>query len=300
MDTRLIKRTCTYHAGDDSGRTYDSNGKVCQSLSSSDKISIAAALGFCGVVLLVLASIYVYRWRRVKQSSRQGHVVPERPMSSLGTPLMGSRRSRRPPSQPPSSIYPASLAPLSPLSSNSSEFHPLETSSTGSHSPNSLYSPNPESFHFPILSADGHLLPSPLASRRSWIDASEPLASGVRPLPSPPTDGDVEQANLPKTPRKWDHQPTLGESPSPERVVRRSVVGLYSGIDLRSGGSLEILRDDYDIDTARLGSSPTVTRVNGLFEMYRPQSATFHQTFSAEGEDISEIDISSEGGHRRY
>lgn len=72
---------------------------------------------------------------------------------------------------------------LSPMSSPT-------MSSPDPSMPGSPYSPNPEKFHFPILSADGHLLPPAPASAARSAHLISPVLS-ERPLPSPP----MEQAS---------------------------------------------------------------------------------------------------------
>ena len=133
--------------------------------------------------MIILGIIYLKQWLKSRARDQVSKMSSDRPMSSLGTPLMSSasqfaRTNLVSPSRPL-----PTRPPLSPLSTNSSEFLRSDSSSsTGSHSP---YSPTPENFHFPILSADGHLLPPPISSRRSWVDVSTPT-EGERPLPSPP------------------------------------------------------------------------------------------------------------------
>jgi hypothetical protein len=198
-------------------------------------------------------------------------------MSSLGTPLMGSSFA---------SPFMASRPTLSRLiSTTPSESHSYENHSSQGHyssedshiTPGSPFSPNPDDFHFPILSADGHLLPPPAASsRQSWIDASQTL---IRPLPSPPLASSEIIQPIPKTPTRWSYQQE--RSPSPERVV-----GLYAGFDR-------------DYETASLHSSPRMTHVERPVSVYEPHRAMLYRSLSAEGEELV-TDYISDEGHRRY
>jgi hypothetical protein len=188
-----------------------------------------------------------------------------RPMSSLGTPLISSTFY---PSSPQTFTRPT-LARLvsapSPEVPPSSQYH--DSSSDSSHSTTSgpPLSPNTEDFHFPILSADGHLLPPPITSRRSWIDASQ--IPSDRPLPSPPLAQPEVLSPIPKTSKRWAYQPQDGLL-SPEAIV-----GLYDGFDR-------------DVGTGSINSSSRIITVEKQSSPHRPHTATLHRTFSAEGEEI--------------
>lgn len=247
-----------------------------------------------GSVLLVLGVIYLKQWLKVRALEQASKVLSDRPMSCLGTPLISSKglsasmtlmsETRPLPTRPP----------LSPLSTNSSELRSDSSSSSGSHSP---YSANSENFYFPILSAEGHLLPPPpTSSRRSWIDA-RPSDLSERPLPTPPPVTSPIFAPIPRTPKRWSFGPTHDESLSPERKDS-AVIGLYAGIEIGGDGSFELLRDDHDISPRGIRSSPTMTRVARKAGMYQPQRATFHRSLSAEGEDLEYEAGSSGHGHR--
>ncbi|KAK8843416.1 hypothetical protein IAR55_007073 [Kwoniella newhampshirensis] len=277
MAPQLSRRGCAYHLGNTSGKTYDSDGNVCAALAPDDKVALAVVLGVCGVVLVILAGIYTRRWYRARDKSSQAKM--DRPMSSIGSPLI--------PRRPQLSLSrQSSLQPTSPLSASSSEMHGSDSgSSSASPSLYSPYSPNPENFHFPILSADGHLLPPPPASVRSLVEV--PIEPVTRPLPAAPLSPAPLLAPVPKTTQRWSYSPVSEGH------------GLLSGVEVRGDGSVEVLRDDYDIETtANIMSSPTVSRVP--HHMYEPQQASYHQTFSTEGDDLSLYDYVSDEGYKRY
>lgn len=209
-------------------------------------------------------------------------------------------------------------------------------------------------FHFPLLSADGHLMPPVPASSRAqtWNISEGDLGMGsgvvVRPLPNAPGTGintgpegeaydyeqyeeyqyqydyspnpsyengtvhDDEKATLsyyehaeeqepmvqlvaptPRTPKRWSYEPPHS-SPSPDRSElsesheTAQIIGLYPSIEFRGDGSI-----DYGYgrargvdDDASIRSSPRVAQVQDTFGFHQPQSATYHRSFSAEGEDI--------------
>ncbi|ORY26277.1 hypothetical protein BCR39DRAFT_262765 [Naematelia encephala] len=274
-DINMQRRGCAYHLGDTNGGTYNSDGSKCSVISSEDKIYIAAAAAFCGIVLLGLAVVYIRKYLRSRQSAKVLRHLPERPMSMMGTPLI-SVNSR----------FASSLSSLRgdtanfPLSTSPAE---LDSGSSDSHASSSLLSPSSENFHFPILSADGHLLPPPPAStRRSWLVVSEADAS-TRPLPSPPLPTSIVSP-IPQTPKRFSYQPARSSSPSPERP--EDTIGLYPGVEIRQDGSVEILRDDYleSHDTANVPAYRPAA--SSYHPSVAPQKALFYRSFSAEGEDI--------------
>lgn len=205
-------------------------------------------------------------------------------------------------------------------------------------------------FHFPLLSADGHLMPPMPASSRqqTWNISEGDLGSGAgagaglgasRPLPNAPgtpvepyeyeqyqeyqysyspnpsyeNDNHYENemdekavlsyyeeepeprvhlvAPTPRTPKRWSYEPPHS-TPSPERSDEGSnshqVIGLYPSIEYRGDGSIDYgygQRRGVD-DDASIRSSPRVAQVQDTFGFHQPQSATYHRSFSAEGEDI--------------
>lgn len=202
--------------------------------------------------LLVLAIIYLRRWLKTHNRDKTSKVLTDRPMSSLSTPLVSSIDQF--PSSHPRSRSPSihKRRPLSPLSNTSSEMRTNSSSSSESHSTSS------DNFHFPILSAEGHLLPPrPASSRHSWIDATS-TDSGERPLPTRPPLASPIFAPIPRTPRRWSYQPAQEESPSPERNTG-PIVGLYSGVGMRGDGSFELLKEEYDVEPKDIRSSPKMT-----------------------------------------
>ncbi len=248
-----------------------------------------------GSVLLVLGIIYTRQWLRSRAQEHALNDLSDRPMASLGTPLMSTGAGFTSPNLMASPLVALVRPPISPLSTSSSELRSNSSSSSGSHS---LHSPNSENFHFPLLSADGHLLPpAPASSRRSWIDASA-LDAMDRPLPSPPPVATPIFAPAPQTPKRWSYI-SPRESPSPERSDV-GVVGLYSGIEIMGDDSFELLRDEIVEPRRKKPLSPTITRVSQPVGMYQPQKATFYRTLSAEGEDLGYEDGSSGHGHPRY
>ena len=117
------------------------------------------------------------------------------------------------------------------------------SSSYESHTSSSL-SPSSEGFHFPILSADGHLLPpAPASVGRAAPDGD----LGNRPLPLSPADCHAHQISPPTS--QWSQHTKHGYFP---------VVGLYP-------------EDQYGLPLA--------------------QRATVYRSFSAEGEEITDGDV---------
>ncbi|WWC73221.1 uncharacterized protein I206_107187 [Kwoniella pini CBS 10737] len=283
----ITKRACAYHLTDTGGKLYDSDGNECVNLSKDDKIFLAIALSICGLVLAILGGIYMRKIYRSRAKERAAQLAYEPKTSSMGTPLMrhaGSFASL--PLSRQTSNVPVPVSPL--LSSDSSH------STSSSTNPGSPYSPNSENFHFPILSADGHLLPPPPASsRRSPIELIDPNA---RPLPLAPTSPNAPlYAPVPKSTERWSYR-----TPSEDSHANLYPSGLYSGVEIRRDGSVEIMRDDFGIETANMRSSPTISRVDHSLNGYAPQRATFYRSLSAEGDDLSVYDYVSEEQHGRY
>ena len=208
--------------------------------------------------------------------------LSDRPMSSLGTPLISSRApfdtmssSHHVPSRPP-------LAPLSTqLSSRSHSSTSLESRSS--------CSPSSENFHFPILSADGHLLPPPPASSRHSSSDANGSDSDGRPLPSPPPATVSVMAPLPLIPKRWSYEHTFEEI-----NVHDTSESLYEGVNIRSERRPESM-EDYHYDSSHVASLP-----KRLTKMYQPRNAEVYRTVSAEDLDLECEDRSSHGGHRLY
>ncbi|OCF72574.1 hypothetical protein I204_06956 [Kwoniella mangroviensis CBS 8886] len=281
--SNLSKRACAYHITDSGGKLYDSDGNVCESLGVDDKIFLAIALSICGVVLLFLGGIYLRRLQKSRAQDRAMQISSEPKMSSMGTPLMRHAGSFA------SLSRQVSRAPPSPLSSDS------HSSQFSSPNPGSPYSPSSENFHFPILSADGHLLPPPPASsRKSPVELN---SVGLdRPLPVAPASMAAPlYAPVPKSSQRWSYR-------TPSEDSHGYPAGLYSGVEIRGDGSVEVMRDDYGIETTNIRSSPTISRVDHSLGGYapQPQRATFYQSLSAEGDDYSVYDYVSDESHRRY
>jgi hypothetical protein len=206
-------------------------------------------------------------------------------------------------SQPQNTYQPPARPPRSPVSEHSQYADSVSASGSSSsgHSVKSPMSDHSSQFAFPILSADGHLMPPlPASSRKSWNISEGDLGSG-RPLPLAPgeesvgydyaydqndeqyefdyipyetsSDGHSLKAPIPQNPAKrWSYDPT---PTSPE------VVGLYpNSVDLR--------RDEYEYgyDNASVKSYQRTTKVEDLYGFHQPQAATYHRSFSAEGEEL--------------
>lgn len=201
----------------------------------------------------------------------------------MGSPLLKEKRSSRfhDGASIASRTRSNSFAPASPLSLNSNhEFPPqqqqqpyrdnlrVDHGSQSSHSSHSAYSPRPESLHFPILSANGQLLPRPPASsRNSYVEANDPFGP-QRILPTPPPAQISEPRQLGRPVDQWQYVPE--QTPSPERE------NFYNS---RHHEPTEVLRDD---------------RTRAYAGIPQPQAATYHRSLSAEGEDMSEPDYGSD------
>lgn len=143
--------------------------------------------------------------------------------------------------------------------------------------PGSPYSPNPENFHFPILSADGHLLPpAPASAARSELLSPVP---SERPLPSPPMETSAAQYAA-------SFMPQRGYAP----VSQADVVGLWPEQlhgDIGQANIRAIPQRPVSVSPA-LSASP---RLSPGLPYLQPQTATIHHSFSFEGEGA---------GHRNY
>ncbi|WVR09172.1 hypothetical protein IAU60_006234 [Kwoniella sp. DSM 27419] len=284
----LSRDACASHQNDrDQDRVYDTNGHLCQSLSAEDRIFLAASLSACGLVLCLLASIAGRRWYKRRSRARRAQLEAGPAMSSMGTPLIQQAGAfgtvSRQLSHPPAS-------PLSSTSSSDSS-HGAGSLYSDSSSPRSLYSPSSEAFHFPILSADGHLLPPPPASSRRSIVEVNPFESDARPLPSAPLSPPVPlHAPVPKASNQWSYRSPLDSDLHDG--------GLYPGVDIPTDGSTGMLASGLGIGTTRIASSPMISQVE-YSDRYEPHQATYHRTPTVEGDDYSVYDYGSERGYQR-
>ena len=154
----------------------------------------------------------------------------------------------------------------------------------------SPYSPTLENFHFPILSADGHLLPPPPASsRQSFIDVND---SAERPLPSPPAVTAPVLATLPHLPKRWSYEHAYEEI-----KVDDSSKLLYEGVDFGSDGRPE-RKKGYHHKSTDAVPSPKIAQVHRPTSMYQPHKAEVYRTLSVEDVDLDCEDRSSRHGHR--
>ncbi|WVQ75438.1 hypothetical protein IAR50_005063 [Cryptococcus sp. DSM 104548] len=198
----LSKRGCAYHSGDSSGTTYDSNGKACAKLTSGDKVAIAVVSGCIGVTLAILLAIYARRYFRSRSKEQaSSSFATQRPMSYANAPLMTTYSQDNIPSLSPSlGYYKGSGAESYKSSSDAGSIRSYH-SQPSSHSSHSNRS---EMLYFPVLSADGHLLPPPPASARS---AEYEYEEELRPLPSPPAAGSDDGVSLyAPVPKTWEQQ----------------------------------------------------------------------------------------------
>jgi len=201
-------------------------------------------------------------------------------------------------SQPQNTYQPPTRPPISPLAESYHDGSSSSSSSSG-HSHKSPMSDHSSQFAFPLLSADGHLMaPLPASSRNSWNIQEGDLGSAAsiytRPLPAAPgspafyddgnddydytqyyvneheksVDGHSIKSPIPYNPnQKWSYQP-----PSEE------VVGLYPN-DYEQGY-------EYERDGGSIKSQSRTPKIRDDFGFHEPQTATFHRSFSAEGENI--------------
>ncbi|WVQ93340.1 hypothetical protein IAU59_000408 [Kwoniella sp. CBS 9459] len=283
------RRACTYHDGDSSGRLYDSSGKVCETLSAQDRLFLAVALSLCGVVLLILGGIFVRRFLKTRARERASRLSAEPAMSSMRTPLVYNAGAFGSVSRQSSQL------PPSPLEASSSSFHDSGSGLSSPPSPVSPYSPNSDNFHFPILSADGHLLPPPPASSRRSVEEHTLYDPYARPLPpAPDTAAPTLYAPIPKSTEKWSYHGGSEESVS-------YPVGLYSGIDMQYDGTVEYLSEEHsDTTSSRKMCSPTISVVDRSLATYEPQRVSYHRTPSTEGDEFSIYEYRSEEGYRRF
>lgn len=142
--------------------------------------------------------------------------------------------------------------------------------------PSSPYSVNSEVFHFPILSADGHLLPPAPASAARSPSLISPVLSSERPLPSPPMEttgqtgvyaplrGDEEESAVIGL---WPGQGYSGESGySAEAEADIGQMGFRAG---RSVGLSPIM------ESPASRATPRLTQAMGY---PRPQSAVIYDS----------------------
>jgi hypothetical protein len=215
-------------------------------------------------------------------------------------------------SQPQNTYQPPARSPLSPALSGESYYHDSSSSagsgssSSSGHSDKSPMSEHSSQFAFPILSADGHLLPPlPASSRGSWNISEGDLGAGAgRPLPLAPGETSpglydseaYEQYEYSTYNQSEDHSTSIHSIKAPVPLnphqkwayapTNEEVVGLYPN-------SLDIPRnDDYEQgyeyghgrDNRSIRSSQRVPEIQDTFGFHQPQSATYHRSFSAEGE----------------
>ena len=243
-------------------------------------------------MLLILGAIYLRHWLKARSRTKLFEAAPDRPMSMLATPLIPSETGFTRPL--PVSSRKAAPPPRPALVTHYTGVSEQDSSSLYSHSSYSPYSPNPESFHFPILSADGHLLPPPPVSSHRSLGSQDD--SGARPLPTAPPVLSAIIAPVPVTPQRWSYR---ASSLSPDEE-EGDVIGLYSGIEIRGDGSIEMLRDDYDVEPRGIAASPTIARVHKPIGVFEPHRATFYRSLSAEGEDLDQLERSTSGHGRRH
>ena len=263
-----------------------------------------------GGIVLIVGCVLLYKRIRTRSKAKSAN------RDSMSAPMMSqfapSTFSFHAPttSQPQNTYQPPTRSPLSPAMSGESYYQ--DSSSSGgsssdhSHSNKSPMSDHSSQFAFPILSADGHLMaPLPASSRGSWNISEGDLGAGAgRPLPLAPGetspglyDSEAYQqyeyttydqsldnhststhsikAPVPRNPnQKWSYAPTNEE-----------VVGLYPN-------SLVTRDEDYEqgyeygYDNGSIRSSQRVPEIQDSFGFHQPQSATYHRSFSAEGEYI--------------
>lgn len=187
-------------------------------------------------------------------------MAPSPQMTSAAAPLLSFSRPTL-----ERAWHSTSSEPLySPVSPSSSDYH--DSASAHSHSSSSISSPNSDSFHFPILSADGHLLPPVPASSRSAHKEATEGDLGLRPLPLSPAD---QTASPSPSLRQPDIQSKAGAAVRGYTPLPSTLVGLYPQ------------DEQWEL---KLNSTA-------------PQRATFYRSFSAEGEEMVDADVVD---HRRW
>ena len=229
-----------------------------------------------GSVLLILGVIYVRRWLKTLTRDQASKVLSYRHISSLSEHLISSTIQFAPTSL---MIQQTHVPPsLSALSTGSFDPRTRSAASSGSYSP---YSPTSEEFHFPILSADGLLLPpAPASCRGSWIDASR-AESMERPLPIPPPVSSPVVASVLQAPTPWRYEPANEEPPFPKRKVD-AVIGLYRGVETKGDAFSQLLRTSREANP-----SPEVSRVDRREGMYLPQRSFSYDILPAGAEDLA-------------
>lgn len=199
---------------------------------------------------------------------------------------------------PQNTYQPPTRPPISPLAESYHDGSSTSSSSSSGHSHKSPMSDHSSQFAFPLLSADGHLMaPVPASSRMSWNINEGDLGSAAssRPLPAAPgspafyddyteyqyqneyesLDGHSIKSPVPYNPnQKWSYQP-----PSEE------VVGLYPNAHDEYEQGYEY-RNGSEIDGGSIRSQVRTPKIQDTFGFHQPQTATYHRSFSAEGEAI--------------
>lgn len=302
-------------------------------------------------MLSVGAVVFIKKLRsrsRAKAEKAQSDTTP------MMTSFNQSRFSFHAPSSPQQAYQPPARPPPSPLMGSEASYHDHGSSSSSSSSSHSSarspMSENSSQFHFPLLSADGHLMPPiPASSRQSWnitegdLGSGRPLPSAPgseahgyetqeeayeyyeydyspnpfegegegekmipyqyhieekRPLPTPITQSQSQSPNVhlvsptPTKLAKWAYEPSRHTpSPEPSDESVRQIIGLYPSLEMNRDGTIQY---DYGYSTGHgsdnlspsIKSSPRVAQVQDTFGFHQPQSATYHRSFSAEGEEI--------------
>lgn len=253
--------------------------------------------------MLVVGCILLYKKLRTRSKANKAKNT-----DSMATPMMSQfapstfsfHSNTNTMAQPQNTYQPPTRPPMSPISQESYHDSSSSSSSSSGHSHKSPMSDNSSQFAFPLLSADGHLMPPlPASSRTSWNIQEGDLgaaAISTRPLPAAPgspafyDDGsegydyaqydyvndyeykstDAHSIKAPVPQKKWSYQPPTEE-----------VVGLYPNVlDEYEQGY------EYGNDGASIRTQSRVPQIQDTFGFHQPQSATYHRSFSAEGETI--------------
>lgn len=199
--------------------------------------------------------IHRYRQRRERAADALTH---QREMGQYGPNVTGSEgRAPLLHSMYSTGNVTGGSPPLSPLSPYADSYHssPSSTHPHASPAPSSA-----ETFHFPILSADGHLLPPAPASVRQVIGPRDD-----RPLPSPPA---IEYS---------EHNDYA--DPYAPVTSSRPVVGLWPE-HLSAAPDRTPSRPESPRSAA---STPRLSPGLGYLQP-QPQAAVYHRSFSSEGQ----------------
>jgi hypothetical protein len=178
--------------------------------------------------------------------------------------------------------------PYSPYAdSHSSHSHSSHSHSHGSQSLGSHGSRTPSEFHFPILSADGHLLPPAPASARAIMGVEVNMD---RPLPEPPAFS-APSSSPNYEPPGSDVEQTRGTSrlvglwPETLSLATRS----YAPYERTEVQDYDVSheKDQYPSYSSRPGSIMSTPRLSpGLeYGQVRPHRAVVHRSFSSEGQE---------------